>query len=539
MSDSQIVTLQFGSTSNFTAAHLWNIRSELLQDNELLPKELQYSDLYFHNNNHPRTIIVDFSDELTDAFRKFNSPDVVTPDISSVLWSGKIFSPPQLLVDHQKSYLSRGSIDIKSWLDFSQLSLHQRSLTPLPTWSNPLNFESFFNGNSSYADALSKEFVAVISDKVRYFAEACDHMALLDIYSDINNGYGGLTCSVLEEIRDDYGNIPVCVWGLDSNPVEAKTLSGLPTIHSNMNHLNSPMLYSQICELSTLFIPVNIDHISTPVSLRNRHCNEKYSKTAIVASSIDIATCFLLKNGVTDSVRFSNNCYQWCNSITSAGRFPIGCLQSCIPTVSNNIASKDLLTFIHHFDSMSDRSNNNNKLNQQKSFASNTEKIKDSISFLKNLSFSKQNNEINQVFQSSLNFRGIDFSDEITSTIRNCLNFPSNCCYYSTPLVIPPNSFKDYSIYYDDGQDIEEANSLSDESSFSKPWLPHYLNGVAGISCESIINEHLIDISNIWKDRLFSSQVQLSKIGLSDEMCEEIQENLLVLANRYNTSRDL
>lgn len=51
-------------------------------------------------------------------------------------------------------------------------------------------------------------------ERVRVFAEECDYLSAISIFADLDDGFAGLTTSLLPYLREDYGNSMVMpVWG--------------------------------------------------------------------------------------------------------------------------------------------------------------------------------------------------------------------------------------------------------------------------------------------------------------------------------------
>jgi hypothetical protein len=47
-------------------------------------------------------------------------------------------------------------------------------------------------------------------DRIRYFAEECDTVAGFHVHVDVDSGFAGIAYQILNWIREEYPNQPVC-----------------------------------------------------------------------------------------------------------------------------------------------------------------------------------------------------------------------------------------------------------------------------------------------------------------------------------------
>lgn len=89
-------------------------------------------------------------------------------------------------------------------------------------------------------------------EKIRLFAEDCDYLSCINIHTDMDDGFAGLTCSLLPHIREDYGNnILVPVWGFShANQIDSGDVKKMADkIH--MQQL--PLIYTGRMQLALTF----------------------------------------------------------------------------------------------------------------------------------------------------------------------------------------------------------------------------------------------------------------------------------------------
>ena len=94
-----------------------------------------------------------------------------------------------------------------AWSDFLKVHLHPSSIIELPFWSFNEPFSTFSVGMSK--DVIKDDDRCDYFDTIRKFSEECDYLRNITILADLYDGFGGLTCSLLEEIRDEMPRITV------------------------------------------------------------------------------------------------------------------------------------------------------------------------------------------------------------------------------------------------------------------------------------------------------------------------------------------
>lgn len=97
--------------------------------------------------------------------------------------------------------------DVNAWSDFLKVHLHPSSVIELPFWSINEPFSTYAAGMSR--SVLSDDNRGDYFDKIRKFAEECDYLRNITVLSDLHDGFGGLTCALMEEIRDEFPRMTV------------------------------------------------------------------------------------------------------------------------------------------------------------------------------------------------------------------------------------------------------------------------------------------------------------------------------------------
>ena len=97
--------------------------------------------------------------------------------------------------------------DVHAWSDYLKVHLHPTSVVELPFWSFNEPFSTFAAGMSR--SVISDDHRCDYFDKIRKFAEECDYLRNITVLADLYDGFGGLTCSLMEEIRDEFPRMTV------------------------------------------------------------------------------------------------------------------------------------------------------------------------------------------------------------------------------------------------------------------------------------------------------------------------------------------
>lgn len=114
---------------------------------------------------------------------------------------------------------------VRYWSDFNRVFFHPKSIIQLNEYelnSTVMPFEKWHMGEELFS-SLDKEHDIVDRD-LRPFAEEADQMQGLQIMTGIDDAWGGFAAKYIERLRDEYGKIPIWVWGVQE-PTE-----GLPRV---------------------------------------------------------------------------------------------------------------------------------------------------------------------------------------------------------------------------------------------------------------------------------------------------------------------
>ncbi|KAJ5099924.1 hypothetical protein N7532_006925 [Penicillium argentinense] len=296
----EIVTLQLGQRANYLATHFWNLQESYFTYNEGEESPVNH-DVHFRpgygadgsETYTPRTVIYDLKGGF-GTLRKYNALYELTDDAvaGQGLWDGQEVVQKQTPIpqsDYQKS-LDQGttaprltSETVRYWSDYNRVFYHPRSIVQLNDYelnSQIMPFEDWNVGEELFND-LDKEHDLLDRD-LRPFAEECDQMRAIQLFTTSDDAWGGFTARFIDRIRDEYGKKSVWVWAMeDGNKVQRHRQLKKDT--------NKAKSLCSISPQSTLYVPViDIPH-KLPRSLQvDRH--SEWQTTALLSSALETVT---------------------------------------------------------------------------------------------------------------------------------------------------------------------------------------------------------------------------------------------------------
>lgn len=206
------------------------------------------------------------------------------------------------------------------------MELHQKSILTLPTNVQPRNFDTFFQGFAQTTDVLSKSLLEDTLERVRYFAEECNYLSSIHLFSDMDGGFGGLTCSLIQELREEFGSaINLPVWGF----LEDRTINSSHSLKANLQSLNMPLLYSNLTEFSSQFVPISIESAAALSPFLDVDVTSDYQTSAVIATAIETATSSMRFSSLDPCNRMNSS--EWIHVNSRNKRLPLCTLETLMP----------------------------------------------------------------------------------------------------------------------------------------------------------------------------------------------------------------
>ncbi|EXJ57928.1 hypothetical protein A1O7_05351 [Cladophialophora yegresii CBS 114405] len=228
----EIITVQLGEKSNYLATHFWNAQEAYFtySDHE---QPMVDHDIHFRSGLGadgsetftPRTVIYDLKGGF-GTLRKFNALyEILDDQPTNGVWDGTPSTQQQQPIEpseYQRS-LELGlptrqlsAADVRYWSDFNRVFYHPRSIVQLNEYelnSQLMPFESWAAGEDLF-QSLDKEFDLLDRD-IRSFVEECDQMQGFQLFSGVDDAWGGFAARYLDNLRDEYGKTSIWVWAIE------------------------------------------------------------------------------------------------------------------------------------------------------------------------------------------------------------------------------------------------------------------------------------------------------------------------------------
>lgn len=106
---------------------------------------------------------------------------------------------------------------VRYWSDYNRLFYHPRSIVQLNDYelnSRTMPFEDWDVGDELFNN-LDKEHDLIDRD-VRPFAEECDQLRAIQIFTNADDAWGGFAARYIDRLRDEYGKKSIWVWAIES-----------------------------------------------------------------------------------------------------------------------------------------------------------------------------------------------------------------------------------------------------------------------------------------------------------------------------------
>ncbi|KAJ0797440.1 putative misato Segment II tubulin-like domain, DML1/Misato, tubulin domain-containing protein [Helianthus annuus] len=314
----ELVTFQAGSYANFIGSHFWNFQDEMLglfedpQAHLVFKNQNLDMDVLYRNGETqqgiptytPRLISVDFQGSLGSMSSHgtlYNHNP--SPSSGVATWTGNVST--QASEPHKKNLFLQRLYDegheineseildtdvvksledgVQYWTDFSKVHYHPQSLFKLNgLWMDPKEFNNYGIGRNTVSEGLQGD---EINERLRFFMEECDHVQGIQFMVDDSGGFSGVAASLLENIADEYTNVPVLLFSVRSpnyyNTLTSRKLSIVSNLHDAVS-------FSALSSLCKLIVPVGLPSLNE--SRVSQYLNVEdvklYQSSAVYASAI-------------------------------------------------------------------------------------------------------------------------------------------------------------------------------------------------------------------------------------------------------------
>jgi len=337
MASGNVITLQFGTFSNFVGTHLfnlqeWNSISDEV-DFEVLLRERNVAPVNGQRQYSPRVLLVDVKGALQRS--ESDLLDVASISKQSRNWDGKIVNINNRIdiedgdvnaddVHNADSDETKKANEAKkvrngsSWSDYRIHDLNQKNIHVLNQFTHvESTFSSFGQGRSVYCGSVKDD----IEEKIRVLAEDCNHLTAFHILTDADNGFSGLSSAVTDHLSDEYGGAATLPFPLLSHEFLSNKISLLNLAMSVDSFNNS-------CPLIVPLSTCDWDAKYQPIQRKFRQLSYKmaslYESSSLLASYIDTITLpYRLKRPLSITDYISSIKLAGCNMMSSSLALPV------------------------------------------------------------------------------------------------------------------------------------------------------------------------------------------------------------------------
>lgn len=325
----EIVTIQVGDYANFVGSHFWNFQDELLgladspeADSAFKNHGLNMDAIYRIGETHqgiqtytPRLVSIGFQGSLGSVSSRgtlYNERASVKQDVKT--WTGHVAREASKPVkknlflqslyeeeqetmtvvnggnkgeNHSNSELQDKDIveslenGVQYWTDFSKVHYHPQSLYELNgLWMDVENFNHYAIGRDAFSEGFRGE---EINERLRFFIEECDHVQGIQFVVDDHGGFSGVAGEYLENIADEYSNLPVLLFSV------RRPGQGVSNARQKLSRsLHDAVSFSRLSAFSKLIIPIGLPSLSNSKASRYLRIEDAnvYHTSALYASAL-------------------------------------------------------------------------------------------------------------------------------------------------------------------------------------------------------------------------------------------------------------
>ncbi|KAI9280611.1 tubulin domain-containing protein [Umbelopsis sp. AD052] len=348
----EVLTIQLGQVANFVGTHFWNAQNEYFEyGDQAAEPEFNHDILYRAGTNQrgietytPRALIYDLKGGF-GSLKKYNKLFEQESEPNNDSWGEKVeeYKSSQYPKNRFQQHLDKmdegieepieKELDlddsVKVWSDFNSTYYHPNTFNQINSYQmgNSIQpFDTYNTGCQAY-DENEKETDS-FDETFRFFAEECDQLQGFQIMTSVHDGFGGFTCGLLENIRDEYPKASILTYGI-SNMHQSSTQRNL-----QRRNLNMTMSAASLSEYSSLYVPVQLPDSADLNRPWTRYLSYQshllYQTSAIVAAAIESASVpwrlkkrAVLMSEVIGAINWHGN-----HNIASLGTcFPLDTLQ--------------------------------------------------------------------------------------------------------------------------------------------------------------------------------------------------------------------
>ncbi|KAF2728617.1 protein DML1 [Polyplosphaeria fusca] len=279
----EIVTLQFGQQSNYLGTHFWNTQESYFTYPPE-PESPVNHDILFRggiapdgsDTFTPRALIYDLKGAF-GSMKKVNAlyePEEDANVTGSNVWPAKPIIqrtqpiPQSAYQTHLDAGLNPPQLTrsaVRFWSDYSRVYFHPKSLIQLSEFDvndGLMPFEKWEVGMELFEK--SEREADLVDRDLRPFIEECDQIQGLQIFTGVDDAWGGWASGWLERLRDEYGKMSIWTWALG----DQGSNTSVPRERRLQQLVNASRSLHVLAEHSSIYVPVSNNPAKTPSYLQ-------------------------------------------------------------------------------------------------------------------------------------------------------------------------------------------------------------------------------------------------------------------------------
>lgn len=178
-----------------------------------------------------------------------------------------LHTDPQITQSEYQRSLDEGIPDpqtlstqtVRYWSDFNRVFYHPRSIVQINDYelnSSLMPFEKWENGEELF---MSMDTDNDLLDRdVRVWAEECDQMQGLQIFTGGDDAWGGFASRYVEKLRDEYGKMPIWTWGIEEEQGRGQMAKQL------LRTINAARTINEMARNASLYVPMSVPATQLP-----------------------------------------------------------------------------------------------------------------------------------------------------------------------------------------------------------------------------------------------------------------------------------
>lgn len=325
------MTIQVGSYANYVGSHFWNFQDELLglaenpESDQIFKSHSLNMDVLYRSGETqqgaltytPRVVLVDFQGSLGSVSSRgtlYN--EVPETSVENLTWTGSVtnhthqpvkknlFLQSLSLEENEKmdcsgDFESKDGVshseildediveclenEVQYWTDFSKVHYHPQSLFELSgLWIGIKDFNNYGIGREVFTQGGHAD---EINERLRFFVEECDLPQGIQFIVDDSGGFSGIAGEFLENMADEYPNIPVLLYSVRSPD---SCLDSKNRKLAMSRKLHDAVSFSKLSAFCKLIVPVGLPSLNTSRMSKYIHLEDQklFHTSAVYASAI-------------------------------------------------------------------------------------------------------------------------------------------------------------------------------------------------------------------------------------------------------------